>query len=355
MSVSPFDHPFLGGLFGDDELIGYFSAEADIRAMLAVEAALARAQSRLGIIPDEAARSIAATVETFTPDMDRLRQAVSVDGVVVPELVRQLRQAVGAHGEHVHLGATSQDMIDTSLMLRLQKVLPVLAARSGILGHALAGLAQQHGDNPLMAYTRMQPAIEISVRDRVESWRAPVLRNRERLLALLPLPIQFGGAAGTLERLGDTAPAVRAALASELGLADRPQWHTQRDLIAELASVLSLITGSIGKLGQDIALIAQAGQEIELAGGGGSSAMAHKRNPVAAETLVTLARFNATQLSAIHNAMVHEQERSGAAWMLEWLTLPQMVCAAAASIRLAVELVGNVRSIGRTTDTSHNP
>lgn len=352
MTVSPFDHPFLAGLFGDDELVGYFSADADIRAMLVFETALAKAEAAAGVIPVKAAGCIEAAAKTFLPNIDKLRQAVSIDGVVVPELVRQLREAVGGeHARHVHFGATSQDVIDTSLMLRLQSVLPVLAARLGILGKALAELNERFGSNRLMARTRMQPAIEISVEHRIDSWREPILRNRKRLLDLPALAVQFGGAVGTLNQLGDKAETVRAELAGELGLADRPQWHSQRDHIAELASVLSLFTGSIGKFGQDIALMAQAGSEIELSGGGGSSAMAHKQNPIAAETLITLARFNATQLSGIHNALVHEQERSGSAWMLEWLILPQMVCAAAASIRLATELTGNIRSLGTATAT----
>ncbi len=113
-------------------------------------------------------------------------------------------------------------------------------------------------------------------------------------------------------------------MAQELDLTDEPQWQNQRARIAELAGLFSLISGSPGKIGQDIALLAQAGDEIELAGGGGSSAMPHKQNPVAAEALVSLARFNAVQLSGIHQSLVHEQERSGAAWTLEWLLLPPM-------------------------------
>src|SRR5690606_17758310 len=113
-------------------------------------------------------------------------------------------------------------------------------------------------------------------------------------------PVQFGGAAGTLDKLGDKGEAVRRAIAAELGLADQPQWQSQRDRLAEFSGLLSLVTGSLGKFGQDIALLAQMGGEVELAGGGTSSAMAHKQNPVAAETLVSLARFNAVQLSGLH-------------------------------------------------------
>lgn len=318
--------------------------------MLHFEAALAKAEGAQGLIPLEAAARIAEAAAALQPDIERLRIAVSVDGVVVPELVRQLRQAVGEpHARHVHFGATSQDVIDTSLMLRLKPVLAVLETRLIALLRSLADLNERFGSNALMAHTRMQPAIAILVSDRVAAWDGPVARAAERLSQTIAanLPIQFGGAAGSLDRLGGKATSIRALLAQELGLADAPQWHSQRDRLADLANILSLITGALGKFGQDIALLAQAGGEIELAGGGGSSAMPHKQNPVAAETLVALARFNATQLGGMHQALVHEQERSGAAWTLEWLLLPAMVCAAAASVRIALELAGNIRSLGR--------
>jgi 3-carboxy-cis,cis-muconate cycloisomerase len=199
-----------------------------------------------------------------------------------------------------------------------------------------------------MGRTRMQAAIEISAGDRIRSWREPLVRHKARLEALRPalLAVQFGGAAGTLDKLGGKGVAVRAALAQRLGLTDVPQWQSQRDCIADFASFLSLLTGSLGKFGQDVALMAQSGGEIELSGGGGSSAMPHKQNPVAAEILVTLARFNATQLSGMHHALVHEQERSGSSWSLEWLILPQMIVAASAALRLAAELAGRIDRIG---------
>jgi 3-carboxy-cis,cis-muconate cycloisomerase len=140
--------------------------------------------------------------------------------------------------------------------------------------------------------------------------------------------------------------AVRAALAAKLGLADAPQWHSQRDRIAELANWLSQVTGGLGKFGQDIALMAQAGSEIKLDGGGSSSAMTHKSNPVHAEALVALARFNAVQLSGIHQALVHEQERSGSAWTLEWMLLPQMFSAAGSSSSKTASLISQIRSLG---------
>ncbi|MDL2401387.1 3-carboxy-cis,cis-muconate cycloisomerase [Rhizobium mayense] len=346
MSISAFDHPFLSGLLGDEEVSTYFSVHADIRAMLAFEAALAKAEARHSLIPQAAAQRIVEVCAVFQPDIASLKSATAMDGVVVPDLVKQLRKAVGgAAAHHVHFGATSQDVIDTSLMIRLKAVAFLIGSRLFGVTAALGKLDKQYGANRLMGHTRMQPAIPVTVSDRLRSWRDPLEKYRDRLTQET-FPVQFGGAAGTLEKLGAKAAAVRASLAQELDLTDEPQWQNQRGKIADLAGLFSLISGSLGKIGQDIALLAQAGEEIELAGGGGSSAMPHKQNPVAAEALVSLARFNAVQLSGIHQSLVHEQERSGAAWTLEWLLLPPMVMATAASLRLAQDLIGNVKRLG---------
>ena len=348
--ISAFDHPLLSGLLGDEEMTALIGAEAEIGAMLRFEAALAQAESETGVIPPEAARDIARTLETFRPDIAALKAGAARDGVVVPDLVRQIRQAVGEPcAKHVHFGATSQDVIDTALVLRALQCLDLLEQRLATLADAFVDLSARFGDRSLMAHTRMQPAIPIRVADRIESWRAPILRHLDRLDTLRRsiAVIQFGGAAGTLDAFGDKGSAVRAALAARLGLADAQQWHSQRDRIADLANWLSLVTGSLGKFGQDIALMADAGGEIELAGGGSSSAMEHKRNPIDAELLVTLARFNAVQLSGLHQALVHEQERSGSAWTLEWMILPQMLIATGASSRLGANLTRRIQAIGR--------
>ena len=350
MTASAFDHPYLSGLLGDEEISAFFSAEADIRAMLIFEAALAKAEAQHGIIPDAAAVVIAAACNIFRPDMLALRYSVGTDGVVVPELVRQLRKAVGGKGaDSVHVGATSQDVIDTSLMLRLKDVVAVLSGRLSSLISLFSDLHSKFGFNRLMGHTRMQAAVPITVADRLSAWSSPLSDYRDRLeqMRQTGFPLQFGGAAGTVDKLGDKAANVRATLAKNLSLGDSPQWQSQRAVIADIAHILSLITGSLGKFGQDIALLAQAGKEIELSGGGGSSAMAHKQNPVAAEILVSLARFNAVQLSGTHQSMVHEQERSGAAWTLEWMILPQMAMACGASLRTADCLAGQIRNLGR--------
>ncbi|MBZ9884068.1 3-carboxy-cis,cis-muconate cycloisomerase [Mesorhizobium sp. CA10] len=349
MTVSPFDHPLLSGLLGDEEAARHFSVEADIAAMLSFERALAEAEAECGAISRDAATAISKALATFRPDTAKLRAGVAADGVVVPELMRQIKAAVGVpHDAFVHFGATSQDVIDTSLVLRLSGAVEHVGLLLSENVVRLAGLEQDFKGRAMMAVTRMQPAIPIVVTDRIAAWRAPLQRHQERLKELSGrlLVVQFGGAAGTLEKLGDKAAAVRAALAAKLGLADAPQWHNQRDALAEFAGWLSLVTGSLGKFGKDVALMAQAGTDIKLSGGGGSSTMPHKQNPVKAEALVALARFNAVQLSGMHQALVHEQERSGSAWTLEWLILPQMVVATAAALRLAAELAGQIESLG---------
>lgn len=349
MSVSPFDHPLLSALVGDDEVAACFSLSAELEAMLLFERSLARVGADLGIIPAEAAAAIEAGLDGFSADIEALRIAAARDGVAVPELVRQLRAAVGEpHAASLHLGTTSQDVTDTALILRLKPVLSILEARLRSVTGDLAGLERRFGGRRLVGVTRMQPAIQIAAADRIAAWRGPLERHAERLKQQLPrlLVVQLGGAAGTLDLFGERGVAVRAALAGRLGLGEAPQWHSQRDAMAELAGWLSLVSGSLGKFGQDIALMALDGGTIRLSGAGGSSAMPHKQNPVKAEVLEALARFNASQLGAVHQALLHPLERSGAAWTLEWLVLPQMLVATAASLRLAIALVADIEVLG---------
>ncbi len=347
MTISAFDHPLLSGLLGDEEISALFSVEAEIDAMLAFEIALARAEAAEGGIPSAAGEAIVRALGGFRPDFGALRAGAARDGVVVPELVSQLRAAVGdEHGAQVHKGATSQDVVDTGLALRLVKALAIFEARLGSLDDLLADLERRDGDIGTMAHTRMQAAIPVPAARKIASWRDPLARHAGRLAAVHGdvAIVTFGGAAGTLEKLDGKAETVTRRLAELLQLqaVARPR-HSERDGIAALASWLSGVTGSLGKLGQDVALMAQNEVgEIRLASGGGSSAMPHKVNPVGAETLVALARFNATLVSGIHQSLVHENERSGAAWTLEWLLLPQMVAATAAALRTAEALLRSV-------------
>ena len=354
MSFTPFNAPLLGPLLGDQEVAAYFSVRSDVQAMARFEAALATGQAAFKTIPGDAAASIAAACVTFEPDVSRLGEAASRDGLVVPEFVRQLRDHVGEKfRDYVHFGSTSQDVIDTSLTLRLADVFEIFRQRLNDLERGLVDVAQRHGHRELMGRTRMQVAIPITVRDRVRIWCGPVRQHRDDLerLAGRVLRLQFGGAAGTSDKLKGAADDIARHVANQLGLqAVANPWHAERASLVDLAHWLAKVSGTLGKFGQDVALMAQNEiDEVAVSGTGGSSAMAHKRNPIKAEVLVTLARFNATLLSGMHHALVHEQERSGAAWTLEWMLLPQMVVATGASTRTALELVSSIERIGSSS------
>jgi 3-carboxy-cis,cis-muconate cycloisomerase len=334
---------------GDDEVAALFSTEADLAAMLAFETALAEAEAALGLIPGPAARRIAEVCASFAPDRAGLAAGVARDGVVAPALIAQLRAAVGEpHGKHLHRGATSQDVVDTSLTLRLKSVCGLLERRLAALIVILREIDSRDGAIALMGRTRMQRALPIAARDRLRAWREPLERHRARLIELEPrlLAVQFGGPVGTRGDLDGKGDLLAAELARRLELEIAPCWHVERDRIGEFGSWLGLVCGSLGKIGQDVALMAQNEiGEVRLAGGGGSSAMPHKSNPVLAEALVTLARFSAGLVGALLQAMPAEYERSGAAWTLEWLTLPPLVTATATGLRHAATMCRGLRFV----------
>lgn len=330
-------------LLADAEMGAILDDAARARAMVRVERALAAAEGRLGVIPAEAAAAIAAALDGFAPDLDDLARGTAAAGVPVPALLAQLRRRVGGGtATWLHWGATSQDIVDTALVLQLEVAVALLAARLDALIAALATLAERHRGTPMVARTRFQQALPTTFGLKVAGWLAPLPRHRVRLRELRPrlLVVQLGGAAGNLAALGARGVAVMAALAAELGLAVPPMpWHSQRDAIAELGSWLVLVTGSLGKLGQDVLLLAQNEVgEVREAEGGGSSTMPQKSNPIRAEALVTLARHNATLVAGLYQAMLHAHERDGAAWQLEWPILPEMLSATAAALAHALEL-----------------
>ena len=339
-------YPLLQALVGDAEVGAFFSNEAELSAMLRVEAALAEAEAKVGLIGEEAARRIAEVCGSFQADWSRLAEGLTRDGVVVPDFVRQLRAAVGEpHATAVHMGATSQDIIDTALVLRLKSIVEIIGNRLDTLIHAFDGLKRRDGSVTLMAHTRMQQALRFTAGNKIDTWIQPLERHREALATLAPglLVIQLGGPIGTRGELKGHGDAVADAMARILGLGSSPSWHSQRDRIGEFGSFLSQLTGTLGKFGQDVALMAQNEVgEVSLATGGGSSAMPHKSNPVPAEVLVALARFNAGMVGTLHQALVHENERSGAAWTLEWMVLPQMAVTSAAALSRAQSLIGSM-------------
>lgn len=342
---------YLDLLLTDPDLGALLSAEADLTAMTTIEVALARACGEHGLIPENAALAIELAAADFEPDTARLAEDTLRDGVVVAGLVKQLRALVGdEYGAHVHFGATSQDVIDTALALRLRNILTLFGARLERLGGTLAALEDRFGANRLMGRTRMQAAIPITAGDRLAVWHGLVGRVLARLdgVRQANLILSLAGPAGTSDKFGAKIGNVRETLAGLLQLSV-PDYvpHAARDRFALLGGWLSEVTGALGKIGQDVALMAQNEiGEIRLSSAGGSSAMAHKQNPVLAEVLVTLARYNAVQLSGLHQALVHEQERSGAAWTLEWLILPQMLNATGAALVHAQSMLDAIERIG---------
>ena len=346
----PFDHPVLSAWMGDAALDRAMGLKAELAAMLRFWTALADAQAERGVVPPEAAAAVARAAAGFAPDLNALREGARRDGVVVPALLAQMRAAVGPpHAEHLHRGATSQDVVDTALVLRAAAALDLMEERlDGLLG-ALGALDAHWGTAPLTAVTRMRAALPVAVSDRIALWRGPVARHREAMEGLRreALALQLAGPVGTLGGMGTEGPAVRAALASRLGLRDPGgPWHVDRAPLDALAGWLAGLSVGLGKMGLDLALMAQDGVGAARLAGGGSSSMPHKVNPVDAELLVALARHAAVLEGGWRQAGLHEAERSGAAWTLEWLVLPPLLTGTGAALLAAGRLLASVEALG---------
>lgn len=331
--------PLLAALTGDQEIEALLADAAQVAAMIRFELALAQAEAEAGLISAEAAAAITSGLAGFEPDWADLAVGMARDGVVVPALLGQMRRHIAAdHAEALHKGATSQDAIDTALVMQLAEVIAVFVARLTALLDALDGLIDRHGTQPLMAHTRMQRALPYTVGAKLATWVAPLRRHLAALQGVRRslLVIQLGGPIGDRSSFGVHGDAIARALARLLDLGLAEPWQSARDPLIGFGSLLTSLTGTLGKIGADVALLAQNEiGAVAIAGGGGSSSMAHKSNPVNAETLVALARYNAGLVGVLQQSMVHENERSGAAWTLEWLALPPIIVSAGASLRLA--------------------
>lgn len=338
--------PLIDAMLSDEEVEVLLSDDSQLAAMLRVEAALAKAEAAVGLISSTAAARVEAAPAGFAPDWDDLSEGMKRDGVVVPRLVAQLRKAVGAeHGASLHKGATSQDIVDTALMLQLKPVLALYGERLGGVVVQLRALGAIAGAKPLMAHTRMQAALPFTVAAKLRTWIEPLAQHQADIAAAHgALAIQLGGPIGDRSSFEGKGDEVAARLAQELGLADVPCWHSSRSRIVTLGGLAAQVTGTLGKIGADIALMAQGEvAAVTVEGGGASSAMAHKANPVGAEHLVALGQNNAVLVSGLYQAMLHENERSGTAWTLEWLTLPPMLRNTGGALRIASELLGSIR------------
>lgn len=337
-------------LFRDDEVAALFADERFIDCAVKVETALATVQGKLGVIPPEATKKIIKGKLAFKADMEKLQRGVDHAGIPMIELVRQLREQVGKDaGSFVHWGATSQDIMDTALVLQIREALSILEGNLQRLIQSLARLADQHRTTLMAGRTHSQHALPIPFGLKIAGWMAPLLRHRDRLAEIKPrlLVLQFGGAAGTLASLGESGFRVQEALAQELKLSlPLTPWHTQRDSLAELAGWLSLVTGSLAKMAQDVILMAQSEvgelRESADASRGGSSTMPQKSNPMSSEVIIAAARTNASLLSALHHSMIQEHERATHGWQMEWLNLPRMVLLTAAALNKALFLGENL-------------
>ncbi|MDU8631370.1 3-carboxy-cis,cis-muconate cycloisomerase [Pseudomonas syringae group sp. 243L2] len=336
--------------FMQPEMREIFSDEGRVQGMLDFEAALARAQARVGLIPPEVVADIELSCDARLFDFDALAIAIGSAGNSAIPLVKALGKQIAARSaeaeRYVHMGATSQDVMDSGLILQLRRAIVLLEHDLARLADAMAEQAQRHAGTPLAGRTWLQQATPVTLGMKIAGWLGAVTRHRQRLNEIKPrlLCLQFGGASGSLAALGDQAFSVAEALAGELQLALPEQpWHTQRDRLVEFAGLLGLIAGSLGKLGRDVSLLMQTevGEVFEPSapGKGGSSTMPHKRNPVGAAVMISTATRAPGLVATMLAAMPQEHERSLGLWHAEWETLPELCCLVSGSLQQALQVL----------------
>ncbi len=348
MAASLFESALYRELAGDREIGALFTDTAELRAMLLVEGALAKAQGAAGLIPETAAAAIHRMSMEVQLDPGALAAETGRSGVPVPALVAAFRAEMGApdHAAWVHYGATSQDIVDTALMLRMRRVLEVFEERMIGLCRALGRLAEEHAELPMAGRTWGQAAVPVSFGGVAAGWGRPVLSLLGELEALRVrvLMVSLSGAAGTLSAMGAKGPEVARGLAEGLGLGvPEGSWHSDRQPVAALAAWMVQVAGALAKMAEDLHLLAQSGiGEVRLGSSGGSSTMPQKQNPVGPAMISALARYAVGLNATLQAAAAHRQQRDGAAWMAEWLALPQLVLAVGRALALAEKLAGTI-------------
>lgn len=332
----------------DNELVEICNDENFIAKMLHVEIALAKAQADIGIIPKEAAQEIEATLKDLKIPPEALADGMLQNGVPTISMLAFAKKHLSETVQnYIHFGATSQDIIDTAHILIYREAIIVFEKRILKIIKHLKQLAKKHQNTPTVARTRTQQAVPIFLNQKIENWYKPLERHLERLEQLKQrlFVVQLGGAGGNLSALGDKGIETAERLAAELDLKYIGTWHSQRDSIAEFSAWMAFVAGSLGKMAQDILLMAQTevGEVIEnTKGGGKSSTMPHKNNPVLSEAIVALSCYVANLTSNNFQAMLHNHERDAAAWILEWQTLPQMMTACGTMLNHALTISENI-------------
>jgi 3-carboxy-cis,cis-muconate cycloisomerase len=341
--------PFLplSAVFGDPVMAGIFSEIGYVEAWLAVERGLASVQADLGLVPAHAAARIAEALRVERIDLARLREETRTVGYPILPLLTMLSESTPADvGAYLHLGATTQDIMDTGLILQVERALDRIDELASRLGDAIAGLAVAHRSTIMAARTHAQQAVPTTLGAKAAVWLAEVGRHRQRLAVLRPrlLVVELFGAGGTAAALGPHSRAVRHGLATRLGLGstDVP-WHTSRDNLAELGFVLAAMASTCVKLARELIELSRSEiAEVREASGrhrGASSTMPQKANPILSEAIVGMGSLAIQQVPALLAAMQAGHERAAGEWQIEWDTIPTLFSMAAGCLSTGAELV----------------
>jgi 3-carboxy-cis,cis-muconate cycloisomerase len=339
MASTVFDSAIFRDSFAPAAMRAIFSDQQTVARYVEVEVALAQVEGRLGIIPKEAADAIKRLANPQQIDLAQLRQATNVVGYPIVGLVAQLAKQCGEAGRYLHWGATTQDIMDTAIVLQLKAALAIVENDLTALANTLIELAKKHRLTVMAGRTHLQHALPVTFGYKAAIWLSAIVRHRRRLQEIRPRVLvgQFGGAVGTLASLGDNGLAVHDALMAELGLGSSPMpWHVGRDSLAETVAALALITGSLAKIATDIMLLMQTevGEAFEPfeEGRGSSSTMPQKRNPIACELIIAAARIVRQHAGLMFDAVAADHERATGPWHLEWLALPEAFLATGAAL-----------------------
>ena len=332
MASHAIDSVLFRDLFGSEEIRRVFADEALVQRWLDVEAALARAEARVGLIPQEAAEEISRKARRENIDLERLgREIMATVHPIVP-LVRALAEACeGDAGRYIHWGATTQDIMDTAVVLQLRDVYAIVERRLDELGDALAELTARYRTTPMAGRTHGQHAVPITFGFKTAVWLAELDRHRERLAQSRERVLvgQFSGAVGSLASIGSAGLDVQRLMMEDLGLGvPLIAWHTARDGFAELACVLGLVLATAGKVAAEVVAL-QKTETLEVQepwhhGKVGSSTMPHKRNPMLSEAVVGMSKIGRSSVPLMLDLMVQEHERDMRAWQAEWEALPEI-------------------------------
>ncbi|MDA8345660.1 MAG: adenylosuccinate lyase family protein [Thermaerobacter sp.] len=334
-------------MFGDEGAARIFSDERVVEYWCRAEVALAQAEAELGVIPRAAAEAITRSVRPEKVDLERLAEGTLRVGYPILPLVRILEEMVGAEaGEHIHWGATTQDIMDTAVALQMQDLHRMVAGLLDQLGDLLAERVRRHKSTPMPGRTHGQQAVPITLGLKFGVWLDEIRRHRERWREIAGR-IGFGqlsGAAGTLASLGAMGPRVQERMCNILGLKAPPiGWHSARDTLAEIVSVLGLVAGTLGKMAGEVAAL-QRNEIAELSEGflpdrGSSSTMPQKRNPITSETMVAQAAYIRQQVPLLTYAMTAVHERATGEWQVEWIVLPEVGVMAVGLLKNAISLL----------------